>query len=283
MTELVLGTAQLGEGYGITNTTGRLDDTTVSELLTTAVDAGISLVDTAEAYGDAESRLGALMPAPARYVTKFGLEADGAPDLDALITRSATRLGVESLYGILLHRVADLADPRFAELHDQLRAARDAGRVQRIGVSIYDADDLHLALEAFPGLDLLQIPGSAVDTRLLDHPLIAEAAARGVEIHVRSVFLQGLLLQPAGALPARFAELVPVVQALDAAAAERSTDRLSLVLAAVRRDEVAGAIVGATSAAELRDITRAWNAHVEPVRPIADVSHDILDPRRWAR
>lgn len=152
MTELVLGTAQLGQEYGVTNTTGRLDDPRVAALLTEAVAAGITTFDTAEAYGDAESRLGTLMPASAaaRYVTKFSLDPDRPPDVGAMVARSSTRLRAGRLGGVLLHRMADLADPRLPDVLDQLREARDAGRVDRIGVSVYDLDDLERSVDAFP-------------------------------------------------------------------------------------------------------------------------------------
>jgi aryl-alcohol dehydrogenase-like predicted oxidoreductase len=283
MTELVLGTAQLGEGYGITNTAGRLDDEAAAALLHEAVTAGVRVFDTAEAYGDAETRLGHLMPAgrAARYVTKLRLEPAGAPAVSEMIARSAARLRTDRLHGVLLHRLEDLSDHRFPDLLHQLRTARDDGRVDRIGVSVYDADDLGRSVDAFPDLDIIQIPGSAADTRLLDHPFLAELAGNGVECHVRSVFLQGLLLQEAEELPERFGALVPLLHALDAEAERLGVDRLGVLLSAVRRDEVAGVVVGATSAAEFAAIAAAWSATVPTAWDPVAIDVDVLDPRRW--
>ncbi|MBX3193988.1 MAG: aldo/keto reductase [Microbacteriaceae bacterium] len=283
MTGLVLGTAQLGHPYGLTNEVGRLSDAGVAELLGVAVASGIRTVDTAEAYGDAEDRLGALMPSEARvgYVTKVALPPVGESDVPDRIAASLARLRVSTLHGLLLHRVADLVDGRHPLLLTQLRAARDAGLVRRVGVSVYDADDLELVLEVFPDLDLLQFPGSVVDRRLLENSRIGTLAARGVECHVRSVFLQGLLLQDPAALAPRFAALGPALLRLDEHARERGVDRLALLLAAVRVDEVAGVVVGATGAGELQQIVRSWDARAEPVRGVDTVDPALLDPRAW--
>jgi aryl-alcohol dehydrogenase-like predicted oxidoreductase len=286
VTELVLGTAQLGfEGrYGITNTAGRLTPTAVRDLLTAAVAGGIRTFDTAEAYGDAEEQLGALMPEGGqgvRYITKFGLRPEGPADVSASIGAALERLAATRLHGVLLHRVDDVDDPRFPDVLAQLRAERDVGRVARIGVSVYDVVELERCIAAFPDFDILSFSGSIVDRRLLDHPLVADLHAGGVECHVRSVFLQGLLLASPEQLPERFATLGPVLRAMDEASSAQGADRIAWALAGARRDWVDGVTVGATSARQLAGITTAWRAVTSPVRLELTVADDVLDPRRW--
>jgi aryl-alcohol dehydrogenase-like predicted oxidoreductase len=282
VTELVLGTAQLGDGYGVTNRVGRLDDAAVRRLLDTAAAAGIGLFDTAPAYGDAEGRLGALMPPhhPAAFITKIALP-DGRLDVARLVRGSLGRLAVASLHGVLLHRVADLDDGRRDDLLAQLRDVRDEGLTARIGVSVYDADELEHSLDAFPDLDLVQLPASIVDRRLLDHPSVAELSRRGCEVHVRSVFMQGLLLERPERLPPRFASLAPVLRSMDAAAAAQGIDRLTLVLSGVRGAGITGALVGATSAAELREVADAWTTEMSVTWEPVPVDAILLDPRNW--
>lgn len=287
MTDLVLGTAQLGfDGrYGITNTAGRLDPSTIRAMLETAVAGGITTFDTAEAYGDAEQRLGELMPtgAEVRFISKFGLRDGESPDVPGSISAALGRLGAPRLHGVLLHRVEDLDDPRFPEMLAQLRDERTSGRVARVGVSVYDIAELERCVAGFPDLDILSFPGSIADRRILDHPLVAELHARGVECHVRSVFLQGLLLADPDRLPPRFSALVPAVRRLDEAAAAAGASRLAWILAGIRRPWVDAAAVGATSVSELEAILTAWTGGPDTASLDVEVPVDVLDPRSWTR
>lgn len=285
MTALVLGTAQFGAGYGITNATGRIDDAAVGEILGIARSGGIDLFDTAADYGDSQARLGKLNAGGARYITKFSLPSDlSAPiDSQAIFGRSAQDLQASTLHGVLFHRVCDLVDARFPQAVEVLRDARDAGTVTRIGVSIYDERDLESSIAVFPDLDLLQIPGNLIDRRLLEHPAVGQLKSSGVEIHVRSAFLQGLILAAPETLPGYFAPLRSALKALAATAAEQETTVLELALRFLKNHDTAdGVLVGATSAGEISSIIDAWNGTLDrSIEFEADVPDDILDPRGW--
>jgi aryl-alcohol dehydrogenase-like predicted oxidoreductase len=286
MTRLILGTAQFGAGYGITNSTGRLTDAAVRDILGTAAASEIDLFDTAPDYGDAQARLAAFRPpSPTpRYVSKFGLPALGEATGTDLGGRSLTALGVSSLYGLLFHRVADLRDERAVPAWELLRAERADGRVTRIGASIYDADDLAVVVERFPGLDLIQVPGNIIDRRLLDSPVLRDLHDRGVEVHVRSAYLQGLLLTAPDRVPDELAGLRPAVAAIAAAAASSGRSVLELVLASLKGHPVVDAVlVGALSGDELGDTVRAWNSagDAPPVVALPEVDASLLDPRLW--
>ncbi len=282
MTALILGTAQFGSAYGITNAVGRLGDEDVRELLA-AAHGHADAFDTAADYGDSQDRLGALAPSGSRYITKFSLPPEGEPvDADHLFGRSAARLGVEQLDGVLLHRVADLLDPRIGPVLDTLRLARASGAVDRVGVSIYDAADLELALAVFPDLSLLQIPGNIADRRMLDDPRIAALRAAGVHVHVRSVYLQGMLLADPEALPEFFLPLAPVLRTLREAAGTGSVAGVALRFL---RDYpgVDGVIAGVTTPAELDELVREWAAPGVTIGAIEPVPADVLDPRAWPK
>lgn len=287
MSELILGTAQFGAAYGITNAGGRLDDVEVLAVLDVAAGAGIDLLDTSPGYGDAQSRLGRLgRSSTSRYVSKFALpDEPDAPDAEGVYGRTLRELERPVLEGMLFHRVQDLRDPRADTAWALLREARAAGLVRRIGASIYDADDLAVAAERFPDLDLLQVPGNVVDRRLLDHPLLVDLHDRDVVIHVRSAYLQGLLLAEPEALPAHLSDLGPTVASLRADAARQRVPVIVLALAFLRHHPVVDAVlVGAASAAELRGTVDAWRAAesstVDLDPPV--LRDELLDPRAWA-
>jgi aryl-alcohol dehydrogenase-like predicted oxidoreductase len=285
MTELVLGTAQLGAGYGITNAVGRLGDADAGELLATALASGIRTFDTAAVYDDAEERLGLLMPErpDVRYVTKFELAAGETPTPARLFEESLARLRATELEGVLARGIESLDPARTSEIARIMGEAVASGAVKRFGASVYDGEELRRAVDLLPGLGIVQVPGSFVDRRLLDDPLLEELRAAGVVVHVRSAFLQGLLLSDPAVLPLRFAALAPRIAALDAFAAERGITRIAVLLAVLREHpEVDGVVVGATGAGELAAIATAWEAadSGEPGagEPLPDA---LIDPRRW--
>jgi aryl-alcohol dehydrogenase-like predicted oxidoreductase len=288
VTELIVGTAQFGAGYGITNTVGRITDRDMGDILGVAQSAGLDLFDTAPDYGDAQERLGTFFDAAAgrRFVSKFRLPADGDELADGaqLFAQTLSALRVRELYGLLFHRVDDLRDPRADAAWAALRVARDAGVVARIGASVYDAADLATVVERFPDLNLIQIPGNILDRRLLDHPTLHSLHDHGVEVHVRSAYLQGLLLAHPDDLPAHFGELRPVIGRLREAANEQSTSVMVVALGYLKNSPVVDAVlVGATNATELAGTIDAWQSVPDERAPfeVPAIRAELLDPRLW--
>ncbi len=287
MSKLVLGTAQFGAGYGITNREGRISDDSVRAILDVADAAGLFLLDTAPDYGDAQERLGALAGTGRRpqYVSKFTLPSSGSGPIDVahLFSRSLDALRVPSLYGLLFHRVADLRDHRAADVWNGLREARNRGTLERIGVSIYDSDDLEIVARDFTDLDIIQVPGNVVDRRLLDHPALETLHANGAEVHVRSAYLQGLLLAEPADLPEYFASLRPAVESIRERAISTETSPAAVCLSFLAgHPSVDRIVVGSTSAAELAATITAFDAAPSIAGldvPPADA--ELLDPRTW--
>ncbi len=286
MSELALGTVQFGINYGITNESGQVPDEVVSQMLRLAQREGISLFDTASDYGASQLRLGefAADGGDQRYVTKFSLPSDGSvPTANNLFLDSMATLRVSTLHAVLFHKISDFTDERAHDAVEVLRAARSNRIVARIGVSIYTEEDLALALDIFPDLDILQLPANLLDVRLLESVAVSELRQRGAEIHVRSVLLQGLLLSDPELLPEYFAGLQPALRHLHHRAAEENVSALTMALGAIRQHpSVDAVLVGATNVAELEAIIEAWKGSHRLGRFESHaVPEALLDPRNW--
>jgi aryl-alcohol dehydrogenase-like predicted oxidoreductase len=282
--KLGLGTVQFGLAYGVTNARGQVPRADVAAILEAALAAGVDLFDTAAAYGESETVLGELLPraAPLRLVSKIpAIDAAsiGETEIAACrdsVRRSLRRLHRQQLYGLLLHRADDLLKPGGAQLLALLRELKQAGLVAKIGVS---ADEIGAMFTP----DLLQVPVSVMDQRLLRDGTLARLRAEGCEIHARSVFLQGVLLADPTALPAHFAPWRDRLRRL-AELADRS--RLSLCLAFVlARPEIDGVVVGVTSLAELRQILAAATEAEAPLPAGLDTlavdDPQLVNPALW--
>jgi aryl-alcohol dehydrogenase-like predicted oxidoreductase len=292
VSELGLGTAQLGLPYGVSNHTGQPSEDEAAAILASALNSGIRTIDTAPAYGDSEELLGRLLPAghAVRIVTKTSPLPGGEvseDDCDAVrrsAERSLERLRRDRLDALLVHHGSDLALPGGERLAGTLAELRDSGLVQRLGASVYDRAELDAARERLP-LDLVQLPLSAFDQRFLRDGTLEELRREGVEVHVRSAFLQGLLLMDPGQLPAH---LAAAEQPLRRFHEERLRAGLGPIEAALGFVDgapgVGVALVGTNSVAELEQCVTALRGRPAPsmdYAPLALDDPDLIDPRRW--
>jgi aryl-alcohol dehydrogenase-like predicted oxidoreductase len=284
--QICLGTAQFGLPYGITNAAGQVAEPEVRRILAVAAQQGIELLDTAQAYGSAETVLGQCWPPPMprRLISKLPAQAD-PDDWERSFQASLNRLQTDHLDGFLLHRSADLLGPDADRLLNWLESLRDRDLVQRIGVSIYDATDLDgLPLDR---LQLVQLPLSLYDQRLLLNGTVDHLRDSGLAVHARSLLLQGLLLKPADQWPSFLSTGFhqhhrQLIQYL----ATRGLSLLDAALAFARSCAgLEAVLVGVLSAQELTELLATWNAmDAAAMGSVSAWSWDNgqdLDPRRW--
>lgn len=201
---LALGTVQLGTPYGVANSTGLPDEAEAVALIRAAVEAGVRTIDTARAYGDSERRIGLAFPRGApdlEIVTKLDpmtqvpADAPASTAVAAAQTSLATSrhlLRRERLDTVLLHRPHHRTSWKGA-VWDFLRIERDRGAIGRIGISVQTPAEAIAALDD-ADVNHLQLPFSILDSRWHAAGVVDRLAARHeITVHVRSVFLQGLL------------------------------------------------------------------------------------------
>jgi aryl-alcohol dehydrogenase-like predicted oxidoreductase len=194
--------------YGIAGS-GQMAATEVARVLRKAAEAGVELLDTAPAYGESESVIGkiSLREPVGGVVTKVAVDAVSAADVRSSCLKSLERLRRTSLYGLLVHRTNSLLELNGCEIWKELEALKEEGKVERIGVSVYSPQEMSVLLDKFP-LDMIQVPLSVLDQRMIRSNLLKKAKDMGVEIHARSVFLQGILLMDEHSIPKHLSGLI---------------------------------------------------------------------------
>lgn len=201
--KLAIGTANFGLEYGITNNNGKLSDTEIENILNEAKIANITTFDTAQGYGDSEQRLGLFLRKELNIVTKIGSEIiikKGYNNLRHIFTASLSRLKCKRLYALLLHNPDDLLGPNGSEIVRDLKSLKEEGSVEKIGVSIYEPEKLEEILKVFD-IDIVQLPFNIFNREAYLTGWAEKLKSKNVEIHVRSVFLQGVLLSQRCDLP----------------------------------------------------------------------------------
>ncbi|MFM9879527.1 MAG: aldo/keto reductase [Burkholderiaceae bacterium] len=285
---LALGTVQFGLPYGVANATGQIGFSEVKNILTSASSAGLNMLDTAIAYGSSESVLGQAGVEGWQVVTKLPACPPDCSDVAAWVrnqvaaSRARLCFQAERLYGVLLHRPAQLLEPEGAALYAALQALKGDGIAQRVGVSVYAPADLD-ALQGQFELDLVQLPMNILDARWTRSGWLAKLHAQGTEIHTRSVFLQGLLLMPPAQRPAYFSRWRALWSVWDAWLQDSHQSALQACLRhALLQPLVSRVVVGIDSLAQLQQILAAAPGDVPAVPPeLATNDADLLNPALW--
>ncbi len=281
---LALGTAQFGLEYGVANRFGRVGRDEIMRILALAAEAGIDTLDTAIAYGESETALGEAGVEGWNLVTKLPAVPESVGDLlswvEEQVDASLRRLRVRSLHGLLLHRPEQLLARNGDRLIAALEAVKKSGRTRKIGVSIYDPQQLEELLVRM-NLDLVQAPLNILDRRLVESGWGARLNQAGVEVHTRSVFLQGLLLMPER--PDKFRRWDALWAEWDGWLRQTGLTPLEACLRyALSQGSFDKIIVGVDGAGQLRQILSASKGEMPPAPPWrTSVPAELMDPSCW--
>lgn len=288
MPELVLGTAQFGLPYGVTNTIGQPSLEQCAAMLA-AANPQISCLDTSINYGSALERLGQL-PQSRNFKIITKINGQSAGSVEREVEQTLLSLSLDRVDTVLFHDPKLFLDAmRATESVAALKEMQARGKVLRIGASLYGVDDIERCLEVFVP-DVIQLPASAADDRLAVAGIFPDLQAHGIKLHVRSIFLQGLLLQQPATLSDNFAALTPLLKALDRVAGKLNVSRQAVCMAAVMKlPGVEALVCGVTTEDELTTLVSAFVAAksiAESDDLIASIGHfalesSILDPRAW--
>lgn len=287
-----LGTVQFGLDYGISNTAGRPGDTEISAIMARAAEVGFGYIDTAPGYGEAEQLVGKYSEGEPslRIVTKTPvfdtpvlIAADGAA-IVAHLHQSLRRLNRNHLYGLLIHHTDMLLRPGHEFVLEALETLKADKLVRKIGVSIYDRSELESVLEIFKP-DLVQLPLNVLDQRFAQDGSLKELKSLGIEVHVRSLFLQGLLLLSPCSVPENFGPLRAELKVVaDAFRGSNLTPLEGCLLFGAQQSDVDAMIMGINSISEIEEIVSAIHkveGGEHDFDALASANSHLINPANW--
>ena len=285
---LALGTVQFSTKYGISNTHGRPTTDEVKKILAYAAESNINVLDTASEYGDAEEILGKNADINAKIITKTPkvkasyISKEDVVAFNTAFLRSLKRLKKDSAYALLFHDSTDLLKNGSDKLYSWISELKRNGLIEKIGVSVYHGIDLHALLRKYD-VDLVQLPLNIFDQRYIQDGTLDYLSSKGVEVHARSIFLQGLIFLQASKLPSYFE---PISQHLKTFHDKLSANNLTPLDAAIwfikSQKKVDKYICGVNSVSELSDIVRSNVNSVQiDLSEFAISEPAFLDPTRW--
>lgn len=272
---IILGTVQFGCEYGI-NSAGHPDTDMVREILKEADRSGIRTLDTSSAYGNAESVLGECMPAQSDFniISKYPKQEK---PVNEVFNESLTRLNTKHLYGYMMHHFSIYRE--HPSVWNDFIRLRDNGLVDRIGFSLYSPEELEIIFNDNIDFNLVQIPRNIFDRKF--DPYLPELKRRGVEIHVRSTFLQGLFFKNRESLPEKLLPLKKYLIELDSIARDSAMSITQLALGFnIYNDLIDKVLIGVDNVNQLRD--NIDSIPEKPIIPDINVMElELLNPVNW--
>lgn len=291
-----LGTVQWGLSYGVANRQGQPEPATVRAILDEAFTWGVGLLDTARAYGESEVVIGRLLSdderAAVRVVTKLAPDVCqvGMPAAEAVararnsLQLSKQALRVDRLDTVLLHR-EEHRTCCAGEIWDALKAARDEGLIGKLGTSAATPDQAVNALDD-PDVEVIQVAANLLDRRLVQRDFFTTAHSAGKEIHVRSVFLQGVAFLDPNELEPHLRDARSNLHRIVEVAATLRLQPGMLWLLYARTLPVRYLVLGTESVAQLRANLGGFELPIPPevatlAAELEPMPESVLDPALW--
>jgi uncharacterized protein len=283
MAELILGTVQFGLHYGINNASGKPSDEKVFEMLEYAVSHGITTLDTADSYGNASGLIGTFNqnhPGLFHINTKFISKGDIEKQLES----SLHLLHLDKINVFFYHSFNDLTE--HPDLLNRLLILKQKQLINKTGISIYTNEEFSVAINT-DGIDVIQFPFNLLDNINLKGGLMKLAKEKGKELHVRSVFLQGLFFKSPDSLPVKLTPLKQYLQQISHLSLRFNIaiDKLALFYT-LQQKEIDYVIIGVDNLEQLKQHLapgpKALNKSlVESLNQIAVKETALLSPKNW--
>lgn len=286
MNKIVLGTAQFGMDYGINNKRGKIPQSEAFEILNKAIELGVDIVDTAYDYKESEEILGNFMKAyPSRLKIISKLPKCGHDEVRAVLKSSLSKLNVSSLYGYLIHNFENYKkDPK---IWDEMEKLKKVGAVEKIGFSLYFPSELdNILKDKNIRIDLVQLPYNIFDQRFAGY--FSKLKDNGVEIYVRSIFLQGLVFKKADEIGGYFSKIKEKIKNLNLLSARVHIPVAALcVNFAVLNRFIDRIVVGVDNIANLNEIVYSLESTADVKRIFDELlnfkedDEKIILPLKW--
>ena len=287
--KLILGTVQFGIDYGINNKDGKPSFEKVKEILDFAYIKGIRLIDTAEAYGNSQSRIGEyhkLTSNKFNIITKFSPSRTDLPEkITDRVNNNLKTLGVDFLYSYMFHSYDDYIK-YFSYFKDDLIGLRKSNKIKKIGVSLHSNDQI---IEVFKEkhIDLIQLPFNLLDNSNQREGVLLKAKMKGIEIHTRSVFLQGLFFKDVNKLSGSLLKVKEGLNKLNNLVPKENMNDLALNYVC-SKEYIDGVLFGVDSVDQLKSNidcieNQATIGIIGEVDKIDIVDKSILNPANWTK
>lgn len=287
--KICLGTANFGLQYG--QLENKIDPVDIKLILNEAEHLGICHLDTAQGYGDSENSI-APYASDFRIITKISAKnLKNRSELSQSLLRSLARLDLPNIDSVLMHDTAEALQHR-TPIFDFVESMQDAvrqGLIKSFGFSVYNEEEIVALMRLNVPLYVLQVPENILDGRLYRSTLIQNLSNQGCKIFVRSLFLQGLILNPR--LAQKYTQEITMTKYLNRFSQichKYEISKLHAALGYFNAIEWADfAVIGCDSVIQLQEIFETIKIAKLPVGFLDELfdnaPRELIDPRTWEK
>ncbi|MFV0571569.1 MAG: aldo/keto reductase [Xanthomarina gelatinilytica] len=289
ISKLILGTVQLGLNYGINNKYGKPTIEKAFEILHAAFDNGIRTLDTAEAYGSSQEIIGKFQkenPSKSfKIITKLAAQHSlKSKELSTHISNNSKILNTDKLYGYMFHNYQSFKDN--TSFYNEVLLAKKSGLIEKSGISLYSNNEIEDIIENYSDFDFIQIPFNLFDNESKRKTILEKAKAVNIQVHTRSVFLQGLFFKGHNDLPEKLKPLKGYLEKLESIEKATGINTQTLALQYVlQKKYIDYVLIGVESVDQLMNNIEILNSEKNIPHEVIDaiqVSEEyLLNPTNW--
>lgn len=286
--KLILGTVQFGLDYGINNNLGKPSDDVVKSILDFAFSQGVSFLDTAEAYGDAQQRIGNYHSGVKHrfnVISKYSSKINLSQSIGNRVEHNLKTLKVDRLYSYMFHSF-DEYKHYYSLFRKDLESLQESGLINKLGVSVYTNREAMQVMED-DSIGLIQLPFNLLDNLNKRKLVLQTAKERGVEIHTRSVFLQGLFFKEFSQLPYKLQSLALYLKYIKQIQKDNTIQMQELALNyALKNKMISKVLIGVDSLKQLQENIKSTFIKIDEnviqeVDKIDVKETELLNPVNW--
>lgn len=286
--KLILGTVQFGLDYGINNVIGRQSFSNLKIILDTAFQNGIDFLDTAEAYGESQKTIGKYHKNSKnqfKIITKFSSNIKNLPrNIVDRVKKNSQILHVDQLYCYMFHSYNDFRE-YYNDFKEGLARLKEEKIILKIGVSLYMNEEFEQVLK-YDDIDLVQLPYNLLDNQTKRGEILSKGKNRGLEIHTRSVFLQGLFFKDSNNLPIKLKPLKSTLNKLQSLCGEYIKMNDLALNYAYANDKIDKVLIGVDNVEQLMSNISSKNKNlskdtIERIDLIKLKEEELLNPSNW--
>lgn len=289
ISKLILGTVQLGLDYGINNQSGKPSLHTAFDILNLAFDNGIKILDTAEAYGNSQEVIGKFQKDnPSKkfnIITKLAAKHSlKNNELLGHISRNCSILSTDQLHGYMFHNYQSFKSN--TKLYDEILLAKTEGLIKNAGISLYTNDEIEDIISNYSDFDFIQVPFNLFDNQSKRKAFLEKAKRKGIEIHTRSVFLQGLFFKESSTISKNLQPLTSYLETLENIKEKMSLSTEILALQYVlQKKYIDYVLIGIENTDQLISNINICNKKIDIPHEIIDAisvsEEELLNPSNW--
>jgi aryl-alcohol dehydrogenase-like predicted oxidoreductase len=286
--KLCFGTANFVKNYGINKSEG-YNQKKIKIILNLLKQNKIKYIDTAINYKNVERKIGKFNLNFFEIYTKIPEIPKKIKNIDLWIhnqiTLSLKKTNKFFFEGVFLHNPEDLLKNKKKQIFDTLETLKKQKKIKKIGISVYDLKTLKRIIKEFK-IDIIQIPYNLFDRGQKKKELLNILKKNKIEIHARSIFLQGVLLMDSNKLPQRLKKWKNKFIQLENWCMKNKVSKIQACLNAVLEDKIFNKVlISVENEKQLFQLLNAINKRNKKNYPknLQTNEKKLIDPRLWKK